>query len=388
MRKKYSFLILSLSIFLSLFFSCGDPAGPVIPQPDPEAVTPEAPDQVMIKMQGSAVKVEWSAGLNAENYTIYRKVGNSGFIPMDTQIITGTQFEDTTYPQDKTLQYAVKSQAGSRSSSMSSASNTVSVFVQGITVSKLAYTNKITLMWNSINDPDFENYVVERYESISDPTPDNGQEDQPVPVATWTQTTNTCEETYSDDGILPGKPYYYRVKWEKSGITYGANAPFVLGIYRSEIDPYETNDDYKPLEGSSTSVFEKNFWLDDTNWLEAPYIYSFADGAYDSTIDVDWYKYKGNPTAIVPISVKLSPDTPFKTDDAKLYFQFYTGSQYLGDPQLIQFDGVENETSFWFDNGVFDGTEREFYFKIYPVASTSADYFGKYKVFIGDPDEQ
>ncbi|MBB6478466.1 hypothetical protein [Spirochaeta isovalerica] len=316
------------------------------------------PDAVSAAFGNGGIEITWVTVADATAYEVYRKDGYEEYQLISTA--TSPSFSDTSYPKNLTVQYAVKSLSGTFPSPMSDPSESLTEWIRNIKVSKLQYTDRVSLSWEKQVEAD--EYVVYRGAYIND---------SPIEIARFSSSDSIVE--YSDVYVGSGVPevnvpYYYQIRWVKTGIEYGSSSPVHLGVYSTSVDTGEPGDDDIQTVSGGTYVQDPSY---------PPIVYSFGDGDGGVEADVDWYIYEGNKGDAVSVEIQK----PASFEDNELYIQF-SYNDVLSSP--IPISGLSHQEIYDIPDPLFSGESTSLFFKIYPVTGSSENKIGSYTVSISN----
>jgi hypothetical protein len=320
MKKQESIRNILICIAVSFLFITCDGPSPVISPGQP-------PGWVSAEFAGDRIIVEWDNPDDSDLYKVYRKDGNMDYIELAE--CTSPVFCDEHYREEDVMSYIVCCHyPGGGWTDPSPPSNNVSKYIQKVEASILQFDDRIEVTWDEQSQA--LSYNVYRYLSKADPNP---------VIFPDIMTTVFTDQYRENDPLSPGanKPYYYQVTWNQenygSSVEYGQGGVYALGIYSTEVDYYEINNDWTDLEDQeSCSVFSKD---------QPPITFCLDDGEKDD----DWYKYYG-PVENVFILINVPYDSQF-TD--QLRFQFYTDFNKEYGPVQMMYQG-DNFFNFSFND--------------------------------------
>ena len=178
-----------------------------LPQPAPTGV------QASDGLYGDKVVVNWAAVTGALSYEVFRNQFPNGAGSVSIGTVTGTSFEDRTLDRGVVYYYAVQVTTANGTSGFSqwnNGSTTMPLPLPPDIVSATLgdHTNRVVLNWNA--GPNATSYNIYRSNS-----PDN--------IGSFLATTTL--RSYSDNLVLPGQLYYYRVNSKNSAGDSIASSP-------------------------------------------------------------------------------------------------------------------------------------------------------------------
>ena len=172
-----------------------------------------APGNVTAQAQGpNSIQLTWDAVGSATGYRIFRSDSSSGpFSEIGTE--TGTSYTDTGLTPSTTYYYQVAaydaSGDGVRSANASATTQAAPLPAPANPSAQAASQTEITLTWDAV--PGASSYTVYRSSSASGP---------------FTQLATPAQNSYTDSGLTPNTPYFYKVSATGAGGEGAQSAVF------------------------------------------------------------------------------------------------------------------------------------------------------------------
>lgn len=237
---------------------------------------------VDLSQNGSGLNISWNKVSSAENYKVYRKVGNGNWNLVATEDSNTRKFTDQNIDVNKTYAYKVKATDVSyglyrESSFSSSVSKKVTSISAPINVkAERAGYKTIKISWSKV-------YPATGYEIYRSKSGKSGTYSK---IKTITKADTL---SFSNTGLTAGKTYYYKVR-AVSDAKKGS-----LSSYKSA-SPGLT----KPVMDTSVSVTGSSIKLswDKVSYAQGYYIYRKSNGSWkkiDTIKGNSTFSYKDTP---------------------------------------------------------------------------------------------
>lgn len=165
-----------------------------------------------ITWEGPKANIDGSTPVNLLGYNVYRTTPSQreAGLPLNQELITGTQYQDKTFKFGEKYVYMVRSVSlGTEGKPVESLdSNTIELSQEDKyppsapgSVSVVGAPGRISLFWPANPEPDVAGYLIYR------------STDQNLPKNRWTLVTPAVytKTTFADENVESGKTYYYYV---------------------------------------------------------------------------------------------------------------------------------------------------------------------------------
>jgi fibronectin type 3 domain-containing protein len=186
------------------------------------------------KLSPNSASVTWAPVTGATGYCVYRSTNSSGSYLELEDNIRSTSYTDNGLASGMTYYYKVSAYKGNIKSLLSSCDSIwteADLFPPSSIGASALSTSSVSVTWTSV--PRAIGYRVYRSESAS---------------GDYTPLKNTSSATYTDNGLLSGTTYYYKV------LAYNGDVESLLSVYASAQTKLSTPSNVKAYAVSSTGI--------------------------------------------------------------------------------------------------------------------------------------
>lgn len=366
MKKNFKHsmgLIQAMIACLTFLVACGpvsDTLGPPVP----------AVPQPVVERIGNRLLVSWESGSGDAAYQVYRKAGAEDYVLVSPEEVIPCSWNDTGYPLDIEMRYAIKTVLSGSGSVLSvpSAPITVgsdSLVVEGVAASRFLFAGKVLVTWNELNHDSLDSYVVYRFRG-----------NNPISERRWETMATSIEDAATDANPPADNTLYrYLVVW-KSAVSpseCGAAGLPAWGMQGPYADFCEPNDSIEMVPGDGSSLLPET---------DPAVTYYFET---DSLMhrDGDYYRYSFTAgddfSGLIIVETKLAEGllSPFLGPSGdRLSIAVIRDGTVIADQTIV----TETQEFVFYDFGKMEqGARVDLYLRIRPeIVSGAASLAGAY----------